>query len=124
MKPEIRIVSITCLAFILFNLGSLLLDRDLLSEFKELDGLKFKQVSEITVEDVFSNSFFFISKKDLNLKKESYYVIKHLEEEDIIYFKVNTIKFNDTLYFFQHINWLTKKPKKIKKGKYELSVSN
>lgn len=109
--------------FLIFNLCSVLLDKDLLSDFKMLNNLKFKTVSNIDVGDVFSNSFFFTSKKGLSLEKGVYYKMKHLDENDIIYFKVNTIKFKDTLYFFQHIDWLTKKSDKIKSGGYELKVS-
>ena len=123
MKAEIRYVSIICIAIVVFNLCSVTLDKDLTSEFKWLSTTKFIKVSDIEVGDVFSNSFFFTSKKNLNLKKDTYYMMRHLNENEIIYFKVNTIKFKDTLYFFQNIDWLTKKTHKIKSGPYELQVS-
>lgn len=123
MKSEIKYIYITGLIILIINLFSVITDEDLLSDFKFVNDLKFKLVSDIKVGEVFSNSFFFTSQKNLNLKKDVYYKLEHLDENDIIYFKVNTIKFKDTLYFFQHIDWLTKKSKKIKNGSYALKVS-
>ena len=124
MKPEYKFVSIVFSVILVFNLFSVVHDDDLLSDFKDLDEEKFKKVTIITVGKVFSNSFFFTSKKALDLRTNKYYMMRHLQENDIVYFKVNTIKHKDTLYFFQHIDWLTKKSTKIKSGKYELQVSN
>lgn len=124
MKQEFKYISIVFSVVLIFNLFSVVLDDDLLSDFNDLDEETFKKVSTITIGEVFSNSFFFISKKGLDLKTDKYYMMRHLQESNIIYFRVNTIKHKDTLYFFQHIDWLTKKSTKIKSGKYELQVSD
>nr|WP_143404131.1 hypothetical protein [Gaetbulibacter sp. 4G1] len=83
---------------------------------------KFEIISEINVGNVFSNSFFFTSKKNLPITNQQFYMIKNVSNNEMIYFEVNTIKSNDTLYFFQNIDWITKKNRKIESGNYILNA--
>lgn len=124
MVKELKKVSGIFIVVLIFNLCSVFLDDDLLSDVKKIESLEFKKIAEINVGKVFSNSFFFTSKKGLPLDIKYFYKINNVSNNEVIIFKTNTIKKKDSLYFFQHIDWVTKKTRKINSGKYILKVSN
>lgn len=112
--------------FILFilinNFFSVANDSDLTTNLFDLKRHNVEKVGDIKINTIFSNSFFFTSSVPLEkTHSNQIFRIDNHELEYVIYFKVNTIKTNDSLYFFQHIEWLTKKTRKIDEGVYTLN---
>ncbi|NKI26848.1 hypothetical protein HCG49_09760 [Arenibacter sp. 6A1] len=101
------------------------MDNDLLGDLIDINSGDIELLDEICINEVYSNSFFFITRKNLQIiNGEQLYMVKNKSSGDVIYFRVNTVKNKDSLYFFQHINWVTSKNRKIEKGTYSLNKIN
>ncbi|MCA0131297.1 hypothetical protein [Winogradskyella alexanderae] len=117
-----RIVIILFAIIVLVNTISVFADKDLFNDFKDLNLKRAEMLSTIDIYQVFSNSFFFITEKPIKKIDTSYtYRLDNKNTGELIYFKVKTVKFKDSLFFFQHIDWLTKKNRKIEEGNYSLN---
>jgi hypothetical protein len=107
---------------ICLNILSLLNDKNINSNIIFISENEVAKISVIRVDKVFSNSFFFTSTETLGkIDSTHIYRLDNLKTKELIYFKVNTFKTNDSLHFFQHIDWLTKKNRKINTGQYVLN---
>lgn len=112
---------IILVSFVFLNISSILLDEDLLGDLFFINNDDTELIDEIFINEVFSNSFFFISKRKPNhIGNDELYLIKNQSSSELIYFKVNTVKKKDSLFFFQNIKWVTFKYRKLETGNYSL----
>lgn len=122
MKKSLFLVIIFSLLLLCLNLTSVLNDKEIFKSYVNVQPEQVIQLSDININRVFSNSFFFVPKESLeNISNQTIYRIDNMKTKDLIYFKVNTVKFKDSLYFFQHIQWLSKRNRKVKTGQYTLN---
>lgn len=121
MKNEKRYIAVITILILVINTISFYSDKELLQDLYYMDENDMLFLDKIEVNEVFSNSFGFISNvKIKKLSSKNRYMIEKQDSFQKIYFKVNTIKNKDSLYFFQHIDWITKKNRKIEPGNYHL----
>lgn len=113
-------IYILSLLFIIINLISFFQDDDLLGDLYKIGKNDRLILGTIVIDDVYSNSIGFDAQKEIpEISSEKRYMIKNLRSHEIIYFKVNTIKKNNKRYFLQHIDWITKRKRKIPDGTYD-----
>lgn len=121
MKPKHYFLIVVILV-LLNNTISVMRDKNILNDFIDLKSDEVIELSEIKINEVFSNSFFFVSVKPLKISDTTQvFRLDSKKTGDLIYFKVNTVKFKDSLFFFQHIDWISKRRRKINKGFYTLN---
>jgi hypothetical protein len=121
MKPRYYFLIVVIL-ILLNNTISVMRDKNVFNDFMDLKPDQVIELSQIKVNEVFSNSFFFVSVKPLKISDTAQvFRLDSKETGDLIYFKVNTVKFKDSLFFFQHIDWMSKRSRKINEGLYTLN---
>jgi hypothetical protein len=121
MKP-VHYFLIVVILVLLNNTISVMRDKNIFDDFIDLKSDEVIELSEIKINEVFSNSFFFVSVKPLKISDTTQiFRLDSKKSRDLIYFKVNTIKFKDSLFFFQHIDWISKRSRKINEGFYTLN---
>jgi len=122
MKKATIFFTVFVLFVLINNFISVLKDKDLVTNLVDIEDHNVVKLGDININNIFSNSFFFTSSVPLEITQSNQtFRIDNHKLKYIIYFKVNTVKTNDSLYFFQHIEWLTKRTRKIDEGEYTLN---
>jgi hypothetical protein len=112
------------LSFIIIIINGFSLYNDVF--FKQLisiSKLEYVYIDKILINEVYSNSFGFISTNRIKLTSTNkIYKLVELNSNKISYLKMGVIKNNGSLFFIQNIYWITKMKRKIIKGRYTLYI--